>query len=33
MEPFNEIIEPLIKKMSSDEEKYFNIQQIDQLEI
>ena len=25
MEPFNEITEPLIKKMSSDEEKYFNI--------
>ena len=25
MEPYNEIIEPLIKKMSSDEEKYFNI--------
>ncbi len=25
MEPFNEIIEPLIKNMSSDEEKYFNI--------
>jgi len=25
MEPFNEIVEPLIKKMSSDEEKYFNI--------
>ena len=25
MEPFSEITEPLIKKMSSDEEKYFNI--------
>ena len=25
MEPYNEIIEPLIKKMSSDEENYFNI--------
>ncbi len=25
MEPFNEIIDPLIKKMSSDEEKYFII--------
>ena len=25
MEPFNEITEPLIKKMSSDEERYFNI--------
>ena len=25
MEPFSEIIQPLIKKMSSDEEKYFNI--------
>ena len=25
MEPFGEIIQPLIKKMSSDEEKYFNI--------
>ena len=25
MEPFDEIVEPLIKKMSSDEEKYFNI--------
>tara|TARA_B100001063_G_scaffold161959_1_gene151134 strand:+ start:234 stop:1895 length:1662 start_codon:yes stop_codon:yes gene_type:complete len=25
MEPFNEIIQPLINKMSSDEEKYFNI--------
>ena len=25
MEPFGEIIKPLIKKMSSDEEKYFNI--------
>tara|TARA_B100001094_G_scaffold268055_1_gene271597 strand:- start:414 stop:2075 length:1662 start_codon:yes stop_codon:yes gene_type:complete len=25
MEPFNEITEPLIKQMSSDEEKYFNI--------
>jgi len=25
MEPFGEITEPLIKKMSSDEEKYFNI--------
>ena len=25
MEPFGEIIEPLIKKMSSEEEKYFNI--------
>ena len=25
MEPFNEIIDPLIKKMSSDEEKYFSI--------
>ncbi len=25
MEPFGEIIEPLINKMSSDEEKYFNI--------
>ena len=25
MEPYNEIIEPLVKKMSSDEEKYFNI--------
>ena len=25
MEPFNEITKPLIKKMSSDEEKYFNI--------
>ena len=25
MEPFDEIVEPLIKKMSSDEERYFNI--------
>jgi hypothetical protein len=25
MEPYNEITEPLIKEMSSDEEKYFNI--------
>ncbi len=25
MEPFNEIVQPLIKEMSSDEEKYFNI--------
>ncbi len=25
MEPYNEIIQPLIKEMSSDEEKYFNI--------
>tara|TARA_B100001057_G_scaffold422487_1_gene444016 strand:- start:1618 stop:3279 length:1662 start_codon:yes stop_codon:yes gene_type:complete len=25
MEPYNEIIEPLIKKMSSEEDKYFNI--------
>ena len=25
MEPFEKIIQPLIKKMSSDEEKYFNI--------
>ena len=25
MEPFNDIVKPLIKKMSSDEEKYFNI--------
>ena len=25
LEPFGEIIQPLIKKMSSDEEKYFNI--------
>ena len=25
MEPFNEITKPLIKKMSSEEEKYFNI--------
>ena len=25
MEPFDEIVEPLIKKMSSDEENYFNI--------
>tara|TARA_Y100000591_G_scaffold136070_1_gene116723 strand:+ start:849 stop:2510 length:1662 start_codon:yes stop_codon:yes gene_type:complete len=25
LEPFSEIIEPLIKKMSSDEDKYFNI--------
>ena len=25
MEPFNEIVKPLAKKMSSDEEKYFNI--------
>jgi hypothetical protein len=25
MEPYNDIIEPLIKEMSSDEEKYFNI--------
>ena len=25
MEPFDEIIQPLIQKMSSDEEKYFNI--------
>ena len=25
MEPFNKITDPLIKKMSSDEEKYFNI--------
>ena len=25
MEPFNYIVKPLIKKMSSDEEKYFNI--------
>ena len=25
MEPFDEIVKPLIKKMSSDEEKYFNI--------
>ena len=25
MEPFDEIVQPLIKKMSSDEDKYFNI--------
>ena len=25
MEPYNEIVQPLIKEMSSDEEKYFNI--------
>ena len=25
MEPFGEIVQPLIKEMSSDEEKYFNI--------
>ena len=25
MEPFGKIVQPLIKKMSSDEEKYFNI--------
>ena len=25
MEPYSEIVDPLIKKMSSDEEKYFNI--------
>ncbi len=25
LEPFNEIVQPLVKKMSSDEEKYFNI--------
>ena len=25
MEPYNEIIEPLIKKMSSEEDRYFNI--------
>ena len=25
MEPYNEITEPLVKEMSSDEEKYFNI--------
>ncbi len=25
MEPYGEIVEPLVKKMSSDEEKYFNI--------
>jgi hypothetical protein len=25
MEPFDEIVQPLIKEMSSDEEKYFNI--------
>ena len=25
MEPFGEIINPLVKEMSSDEEKYFNI--------
>ena len=25
MEPFAKITQPLIKKMSSDEEKYFNI--------
>jgi len=25
MEPYNNIIEPLVKKMSSDEDKYFNI--------
>jgi hypothetical protein len=25
MEPFSEIVQPLIRKMSSDEEKYFNI--------
>ena len=25
MEPYNEIIDPLVKKMSSDEDKYFNI--------
>ena len=25
MEPYNDIINPLVKEMSSDEEKYFNI--------
>ena len=25
MEPYSEITEPLVKEMSSDEEKYFNI--------
>ena len=25
LEPFDEIVDPLIKKMSSEEEKYFNI--------
>ena len=25
MEPYDNIIEPLVKNMSSDEEKYFNI--------
>ena len=25
MEPFDDIVKPLIKQMSSDEEKYFNI--------
>ena len=25
MEPFGEIVQPLVKQMSSDEEKYFNI--------
>ena len=25
LEPFDEIVQPLVKKMSSDEEKYFNI--------
>ena len=25
MEPFGEIVQPLVKEMSSDEEKYFNI--------
>ena len=25
MEPFEKIVQPLVKKMSSDEEKYFNI--------
>ena len=25
MEPYSEIVQPLIKEMSSDEDKYFNI--------
>ena len=25
MEPYDKIIEPLVKNMSADEEKYFNI--------
>ena len=25
MEPYDEIVDPLVSKMSSDEEKYFNI--------